>query len=261
MSGTQSPRQQKSSGVPIWLVIAIVLLILFSCGIMALLYQRPSSGSDSAAELPTQAAIAEAPSLTPSATYDPAGPTYTPTWTPRASSTPYLTPTFVNTASPAEINTRAAGDIAGYSTRRIVTGGGGNPVVVATVTQAIPRSTQTAVAATATQAITETKVAATATQIAIDTTKIAATATTAAIQATPIPGNWRANYFNNKDLQNPVVLSRNEAIQTLNSLFLLKIPKPLLSWLLHIFLLEILYLFFALTALQYVPFYRFQYLS
>ena len=50
---------------------------------------------------------------------------------------------------------------------------------------------------------------------------VGATDKTLAIQATPIPGNWRANYYNNKDLQNPVVLSRNEPIQTLNSLFLL----------------------------------------
>jgi len=220
MSGTQNPRQQNSSGVPIWLIVAIVLLILFSCGIMALLYQRSSSGSDSANELPTQAAIAEAPSATPSATYDPQGPTSTPSWTPRPSNTPYLTPTFVNTAIPGEVNTRSAGDISGYTTRQI-TGGGGNSVIVPTVTQAIPRSTQTAVAATATQAIEETQVAGTATQISATATQIAATSTSAAASATPIPGIWRGDYYNNRDLQDPIVMVRDEPVQTLNNLYLL----------------------------------------
>jgi hypothetical protein len=229
MADTQASKQSSSSGVPTWLAIVIGLVILIAIGILALLYLRSSSGSSGVALdglLPTQAAVAQVPTLTASPTGGPAGPTGTATWTPRPSSTPYLTPTFVNTAEAPVVNTRATGGVSGnYQNQIIIDSGSGAPVVVPTVTRAIPRSTQTSVAATATQAITQTKVAATATQIATEiagtATQAAATATSAAETATPLPGIWRGDYYNNKDLQDPIVLVRNDPVQTLNNLYLL----------------------------------------
>ncbi len=224
MADTQSSRQQNSSGnVPIWLVIVIVLMLLCGVTTIALVYQSPGEANEFISGiLPTQAAIAEAPSLTPSPEGMPAGPSVTPSWTPRPSSTPYLTPTFVNTAEAPLINTRAAAGNISSANNQIITGSGsGQPVIVPTVTQAIPRATQTSVAATATQAVTQTVVAATATEIAATATRAAATATSAAYTATPIPGIWRGDYYNNANLQDPIVLVRNDPVQTLNNLFLL----------------------------------------
>ena len=217
MAGKQTPNQQSSTGsVPIWLIVAIVLLILFSCLIMALIYQRPSSGNVSTEDLPTQAAIAEAPSIIPGSTGGPQGPTETSTWTPRPSGTPYITPTFVNTAVAPDINTRAAGEITGGNQGNISGGSSALP----TVTRAIPRSTQTAVAATATAAITQTKIAGTATQFAATATQAAATATAAAATATPRPGFWRGDYYNNKNLQDPIVAVYDYLFLPFNNLYL-----------------------------------------
>ena len=207
MAETQTPRQQNSgNSIPIWLIIGIILVIIFAIAIMTLLYQRPSSGSVSAEEMPTQAAVAEAPVITPNATDTPQGPTETPTWTPRPSGTPYLTPTFVNTAVAPEVNTRAAGSIAGgnQSGVIIIGGGSGSPIVVSTITPAIPRSTQTAVAAEATAAYSATLQSAAA-------TRISGVATSIASSATPYPNNWRGAYFDNQTLTGDPVLVRNDA--------------------------------------------------
>jgi hypothetical protein len=219
MAGNQTQNQQSSSGsVPIWLVAAIILLILFAGIILVLIYQRPSLGGGSLQELPTQAAIAEAPSTTPSPIGGPPGATETPTWTPNPSGTPYITPTFVNTAIAPEINTRIAGDITGGN--NIISGGSGSSGVLPTITRAIPRSTQTAVAATATAAITQTKIAATATQFAATATQAAATATSAAATATPNPGILRGDYYNNKNLQDPIVVVYDYFMSLPNNLHL-----------------------------------------
>ena len=142
--------------------------------------------------------MAVVPTLTPSSTALPQA-DVTATWTPRATSTPYITPTFVNTAVPPEIATRqaASGGLIPPG------GGGGSGGPFPTVTRAIPRSTQTAVAVTATAAFSATKEAATATQVA-------ATATTFAASATPFPNNWRGSYFNNQTLSGTPVLVRND---------------------------------------------------
>lgn len=201
MADNQTSRQAKSgSGVPLWLIIVILILILFSCGTIALFYQN-SSAAGSAGVIPTQAAIAAAPSITPSATGGPQGPTATPTWTPRASNTPYLTPTFVNTAVPANINTRTAGSFP--SNTIIISDGSGLPVVVPTNTKVVPRSTQTAVALTATAAYSGTLEAATATQAAGAATAIAGS-------ATPLPNFWRGSYFANQTLSDTPALVRND---------------------------------------------------
>jgi hypothetical protein len=225
MANTQNSKQQSAgSSVPIWLVLVIVLVFLCTAGVMAVMYQRPSSGSVAVA--PTQVAAAVVPSLTSSPTGGPQGPTETPTWTPRPSRIPYVTPTFVNTAVPAGQNTRSSSQISsGINT--INTGGvtsGGSNVVVPTVTPAIPRSTQTSVAATATQAVTATQVAGTATSIAATATQISATATQAANFPTPFPGTWHGVYFNNRDLAGEPVLARNDPANTSNN------PSLLFNW-------------------------------
>ncbi len=147
--------------------------------------------------VPTEAAVAVVPTLTPSLTPLPTA-NVTATWTPRASRTPYITPTFVNTAVPPEIATRQAA-----SGGLIPPGGSGSSGPLPTVTRAIPRSTQTAVAVTATAAVSATKQAATATQVA-------ATATSFAASATPFPNNWRGSYFNNQTLSGTPVIVRND---------------------------------------------------
>lgn len=202
MSGTQSPKQQNSRGVPIWLIVVIVLLILCSCGIIALFYQQSASGSSTSDTIPTSAAIAEAPSITPSATGGPQGPTATATWTPHPTSTPYLTPTFVNTATAPDTNTRLAGAFF-PGNKVIISGDSGKPVVVPTNTKVVPRSTQTAVALTATAAYSATQQAATATQIA-------GTATAIAVEATPLPNQWRGYYYDNQTLSGTPVLVQDD---------------------------------------------------
>ena len=207
MADNQTSRQAKSgSGVPIWLIIVILILVLFSCGIIALFYQGAAAGS-SIDVIPTQAAIAAAPSTTPTATGGPQGPTATPTWTPRASNTPYLTPTFVNTAVPANINTRTAGSFTNNTI--IISGESGLPVVVPTNTKVVPRSTQTAVALTATAAYSGTVQAATATQTSGVATAIAGS-------ATPLPNFWRGSYYANQTLSGAPALVRNDAILNFN---------------------------------------------
>ena len=159
--------------------------------------------------LPTLAAVAKVPTLTPSNTPQPTAPA-TATWTPRATRTPYITPTFVNTAVPPEIQTRqsASGGLfpsfpSGGSGGGSGSGSGSGSGTLPTVTPVVPRSTQTAVAATSTAVISQTLVAATATQAA-------ATATSLAISATPFPNNWRGEYFNNRDLAGTPALVRND---------------------------------------------------
>lgn len=147
--------------------------------------------------LPTLAAVANVPTLTPSNTPQPTA-LATATWTPRATRTPYITPTFVNTAVPPEIQTRQF--VSGGLIPGVPSGGSG---AFPTVTQVVPRSTQTAVAATSTAVISQTLVAATATQVA-------ATATSFAVSATPFPNNWRGEYFNNRDLVGTPTLVRND---------------------------------------------------
>ncbi len=168
--------------------------------ILSLVFLVACNGAETA--VPTLASVAEVPSLTPSFTPLPAA-NVTATWTPRASSTPYITPTFVNTAEAPNINTRQA------ATGGVITnvgggsGSGSGTGSLPTVTRAIPRSTQTAVALTATSAVSATREAATATQVA-------ATATSFAASATPFPNNWRGSYFNNQNLSGTPVLVRND---------------------------------------------------
>ncbi len=219
MANTPSSRQQKSSGnVPIWLVIVIVLMLLCSVASIVAVYQSSGRANEFMAELlPTQAAIAVAPSLTLNPEGMPNEPSATPSWTPPPSRTPYITPTFVNTAQAPVSNTRTiVGNISAGNNQLIIGSNSGEAVIVPTVTAAIPRSTQTSVAATATQAVTQTRVAATATGIA-DTI---ATATSIAYTATPIPGSWRVDFYNNRNLQDPIVAVANASMSTLNDLAL-----------------------------------------
>lgn len=203
MAETQTSEQQNSNGsVPIWLIIVIILMVACFAVAMALLYKRPSTSSALPADLPTQVAVAEAPSIKLSATSGPQGPTATPTWTPRPTNTPYITPTFVNTAVPPETNTRVSGSFGGNKV--IISGGSGAAVIVPTITKVVPRSTQTAIAVTATAAYSATREAATATQIA-------GTATAIAGQATPIPNNWRGAYYANQTFSGTPALIRNDA--------------------------------------------------
>jgi hypothetical protein len=171
-------------------VLTLLLTLLTAC-----------SARQEEEALPTLAPVAGVPSLTPSAT---SLPTLTPssTWTPRPTNTPYVTPTFVNTAVPPEIQTRQAAE--GGLISNIISGGSGATGAFPTVTPVVPRSTQTAVAATATAVISATQIAATATQIAATTTSIA-------ISATPFPNNWRASFYNNRDLSGEPVLVRSDA--------------------------------------------------
>lgn len=179
-----------------WAVLSRGRLTLF----VLLLLSVGLTGCNQTVEqiLPTLAAVANVPTLTPSNTPQPTMPA-TATWTPRPTRTPYITPTFVNTAVPPEIQTRQAapgGLIPGFPS-------GGGSGVFPTVTPVVPRSTQTAIAATSTAVISQTLVAVTATQIA-------ATATSFAASATPFPNNWRGEYFNNRDLAGTPVLVRND---------------------------------------------------
>ncbi|MBK8987675.1 MAG: hypothetical protein IPM39_16620 [Chloroflexi bacterium] len=167
------------------------------CGLILLLIVLTACNG-TAVTVPTPASVAVVPSLTASYTPLPAA-NVTATWTPRASNTPYITPTFVNTAVPPEIATRLA------ASGGLVPGGGSGSSggSFPTITPAIPRSTQTAVAVSATAAFSATQEAATATQVA-------ATATSFAASATPFPNNWRGSYFNNATLSGAPVLVRND---------------------------------------------------
>ena len=220
MQNSSSASQQSSgkASVPLWLILAVILLVIIAVGLMALLYQRPSAGPTG--DVPTQAAIAAAPTLTASPTGGPPPPSETPTWTPRPSSTPYLTPTFVNTAVPAAQNTRQNSQISLplWNGGSGGSDGGGSGITVPTITPAIPRSTQTAVAVTATAAVTATNVAATATNVAATATQIAATATIGANFPTRAPGLWYGEYYNNQNLNDSPSRTQNDSVQTLNNL-------------------------------------------
>lgn len=222
MANTRNSRQQSSgTSVPIWLVLVIILVIIFTLGILAMLYRTPTLSS-TGQQSPTQAAVALVPTLTASPIGGVAGPSATATWTPRPTNTPYVTPTFVNTAVAVGQNTRASSQVGLPS--NVVRGPGGGGVVVPTITPAIPRSTLTAVAATATQAVTATQVAGTATSIAGAATQISLTATQVAHFPTPAPGAWYGVYFNNKNLEGAATLARNDAVQPSNN------PSLLFNW-------------------------------
>lgn len=182
-----SPVLSKLSAFPArYQTVGLLLLLL---GLLV-----ACNGTESVA-LPTQAAVAVAPTLTSTPTLLPEA-IYTATWTPRATHTPYVTPTFVNTAQAPIINTRASAP-GGVG----VIGGASGPVP--TVTRAVPRSTQTSAAVTATAVVSSTRIAATATQIA-------ATVTAVAGSATPLPNNWRGEYFTNSTLSGTPLIVRND---------------------------------------------------
>ena len=196
-----SPKNEKRQTLaPSWrsyFLLALSLLLLAACN------------NTPPVPVPTPAEEAAVPTLTPSTTPLP-GSNATATWTPRASMTPYVTPTFVNTAVPPSIATRESSTgvfnpIGGGSS----SGGGSGSGTLPTVTRAIPRSTQTAVAVTATAAVSATQQAATA-------TRGAATATALAASATPLPNNWRGSYFSNQSLSGLPTLVRNDTVLNFN---------------------------------------------
>ncbi|MBE2220828.1 MAG: hypothetical protein IAF02_04775 [Anaerolineae bacterium] len=50
---------------------------------------------------------------------------------------------------------------------------------------------------------------------------MAATVTSAAASVTPVPGAWRGDYYNNKNLENPIVMAREDFISPINNIYLI----------------------------------------